>query len=748
MVAPSVAAPSAAPASVAPLADQPSVAPLATPQAEVVLASLVRPLVDSVAPSQKAASVETLVAKANSPLVVPEANSKALANSLLVARTVLPSLLEEANSPLVVPEANSERTNLVAKDSSPLAVVVDLPSTPAEASSASANAVPPSLLAEANSLLVAEAAPSVVLSVPRVLALPHSAPRAVELNSDNSVVALMSQEVSRVPLTPSAVNPLEDVRLLLLELTLLRAVPLELEPLLLKVRLKALVLSVSMASPMIPSTLLPEDPVVPALRPSLLMLLLSVQEDLLLKDNVVASRLISAASTPVLIHSSTLVPLLSVPSLDRLPFSKMPLSLADALLILVPVAEVASPVDSVLALPSVLEVTVASDVVTRSPTESSMTEDAASSVVPAVPSSVLASADVVWTDVVPTCSTISDRLVASTPAVKSTRREAILAIFPTSVVLKASLALVASRPTLPTDQASQVSMAVKVSTTDSVDSVTSAPTRTSVVSVVLDKRPRELVLTADSTSVAPLSVVASVPTPPLDVSTPSAAPVVSVDSTRTSPQEVTDSNKSVVNSSLLASMPPADLTDLSRDSAAARLSQVVPPRHPSSVSRRVNSSVREATSELDSPPEDPHLRLFPSEDARASVSERPPSPRDSTTVPITDPLPTTTAATTELNASTTAATTDLNPSTTAASADPASVASAAREVATVATDGESISTDKEQTGLSVISDIELFLNTLCSLVELLYQPCVLRAKGYKNLPKLRKKIISTNHFFI
>merc|ERR1719464_2519086 len=389
----------------------------------------------------------------------------------------------------------------------------------------------------------------------------------------------MSQEVSRAPLTPSAVNPLEDVRLLLLELTLLRAVPLELEPLLLKVRLKALVLSVSMASPMIPSTLLPEDPVVPALRPSLLMLLLSVQEDLLPKDNVVASRLVSAASTPVLIHSSTLVPLLSVPSLDRLPFSKMLLSLADALLILVPVAEVASPVDSVLALPSVLEVTVASDVVTRSPTESSMTEDVASSVVPAVPLSVLASADVVWTDVVPTCSTISDRLVASTPAVKSTRREAILAIFPTSVVLKASLALVASRPTLPTDQASQVSMAVKVSTTDSVDSV------------VLDKRPRELVLTADSTSVAPLSVVASVPTPPLDVSTPSAVPVVSVDSTRTSPQEVTDSNKSVVNSSLLASMPPADLTDLSRDSAAARLSQVVPPRHPSSVSRRVNSSV-------------------------------------------------------------------------------------------------------------------------------------------------------------
>ena len=735
MVAPSVAAPSAAPASVAPLAAQASVAPLATPQAEVVLASLVRPLVDSVAPSvplKMAASVDTLVAKANLPLVAKVVNSKVQANSPLVARAVLPSLLAEANSPLVVPEANSEKTNLVAKASSPLVVVVELPSTPAEVSSASANAEPPSTPAEANSLLVAEAAPSVVLSAPMVLALPHSAPRAVELNSENSVVALMSQEVSRVPSTPSAVKPLEDVRLLLSELTLLRAVPLELEPLLLKVRLKALVLSVSMASPMIPSTLLPEDPVVPALRPSLLVLLLSVQKDLLPKDNVVASRLVSVASTPVLIHSSTLEPLLSVPSLDRLPFSKMPLSLPDTLLILVLVVLVPSPVDSVLVLPSVLEVAVASDVVTRSPTESSMTEDVASSVVPAVPSSVLASADVVSTNVVPTCSTISDRLVALTPAVKSTLTEVISAIFRTSVVLKASLALVASRPTLPTDQASQVSMAAPVSATDSVVSVTSAPTRTSVVSVVLDKRPREEVSTADSTSVAPLSVVASVPTPPLDVSTPSAVPVVSVDSTRTSPQEVPDSNNSVEPSSLLALMPPADLTDLSRDSAAARLSQVVKPRHPSSVSRRDNSSARRAP-QSDSPPRDPPTRLFPSEDARASVSERHPFPRDSTTVP----------------------TTENNPSTTAASAQPASVAaSAAREVATVApvatvaTDGESISTDKEQTGLSVISDIELFLNTLCSLVELLYQPCVLRAKGYKNLPKLRKKIISTNHFFI
>merc|ERR1711981_1384787 len=159
--------------------------------------------------------------------------------------------------------------------------------------------------------------------------------------------------------------------------------------------------------------------------------------------------------------------------------------------------------------------------------------------------------------------------------------------------------------------------------------------------------------------------------------------------------------------------------DPSRDSAAADPSQVAPARLPSLVSKRDNSSVRDPLPQLEPPPSDPPLRLFPSEDVRVSPP-RPPSPRDSTT-----------AATTAPRASTTAATTDLNPSTTATSAVPASMAaSAAREVATVATvatAGESINTDKEQTGLSVISDIELFLSTLCSLVELLPQPCVLRA---------------------
>merc|ERR1712223_2341833 len=253
---------------------------------------------------------------------------------------------------------------------------------------------------------------------------------------------------------------------------------------------------------------------------------------------------------------------------------------------------------------------------------------------------------------------ISVRSVASTLAVRSTRIEAISAIFQTSVVLRASLALVASRLTLPTDQASQVSMAARASATDFA------------VSVVLDKRPGKLASTADSTSVAALSEVASVLTPLLDVLTPSARPVVSVDSTRTLPQEVRDSNRSETNSSKLALMPPADLTDPSRDSAAARLSQVAPARLPSLVSKRDTSSVRTLPSQLDPTPSDPPLRLFPSEDVRVSP-RRPPSPRDSTT----------------------AATTDLNPSTTAASAPPASVAaSAAREVsvATAATATESI----------------------------------------------------------
>ena len=228
---------------VAALAPQASVAPSATLLAELVLASLVRLLVDSVVPSVPplmVASVDNLAVKANSPLV---------------AAVVLPSLLAKTL----------------------VAVVED------------------SLLAKPNSPSVAEAALSVVLSVPRVLALKLSAPRAVELNSDFSVAALRSPEASRVNSTPSAVNPLEDVQLLKLELTPLRAVLPELDKLLLKVKRVALVLEVSMALPTIPLTLLPEDLVLPALEPRPSKLLLSVQEDLLPKDNVVASRLVSQA---------------------------------------------------------------------------------------------------------------------------------------------------------------------------------------------------------------------------------------------------------------------------------------------------------------------------------------------------------------------------------------------------------------------------------------------------------------------
>ena len=278
---------------VAALAPQASVAPSATLLAELVLASLVRLLVDSVVPSVPplmVASVDNLAVKANSPLV---------------AAVVLPSLLVKANSPLVAVVDPSVKANskLVAKmlvalaaDSvkanSTLVADVVLPSLLAPTLVA---VVEDSLLAKPNSPSVAEAALSVVLSVPRVLALKLSAPRAVELNSDFSVAALRSPEVSRVNSTPSAVNPLEDVQLLKLELTPLRAVLPELDKLLLKVKRVALVLEVSMALPTIPLTPLLEDLVLPALEPRPSKLLLSVQEDLLPKDNVVASRLVSQA---------------------------------------------------------------------------------------------------------------------------------------------------------------------------------------------------------------------------------------------------------------------------------------------------------------------------------------------------------------------------------------------------------------------------------------------------------------------
>ena len=274
--------------SVAALAPQASVAPSASLLAELVLASLVRLLVDSVVPSVPplmVASVDNLAVKANSPLV---------------AAVVLPSLLAKMLVAVVDPSARANSKlmanplvavvlpSLLAK----MLVAVVLPSLPAEMLVA---VVDNSLLAEPNSPSVAEAAPSVVLSAPRVLALRLSAPRAVELNSDFSVAALRSPEVSRVNLTPSAVNPLEDVQLLKLDLTPLRAVLPELDKLLLNLKRVALVLLVSMALPTIPLTPLPEELVLPALEPPPRKVLLSVQEDLLPKDNVVASRLVSQA---------------------------------------------------------------------------------------------------------------------------------------------------------------------------------------------------------------------------------------------------------------------------------------------------------------------------------------------------------------------------------------------------------------------------------------------------------------------
>ena len=275
---------------VAALAPQASVAPSATLLAELVLASLVRLLVDSVVPSVPplmVASVDNLAVKANSPLVAAVVLPSLLAKTLVAV--VDPSV--KANSKLVAKMLVALAADSV-KANSPLVADVVLPSLLAPTLAA---VVEDSLLAKLNSPSVAEAALSVVLSVPRVLALKLSAPRAVELNSDFSVAALRSPEVSRVNSTPSAVNPLEDVQLLKLELTPLRAVLPELDKLLLKVKRVALVLEVSMALPTIPLTPLLEDLVLPALEPRPSKLLLSVQEDLLPKDNVVASRLVSQA---------------------------------------------------------------------------------------------------------------------------------------------------------------------------------------------------------------------------------------------------------------------------------------------------------------------------------------------------------------------------------------------------------------------------------------------------------------------
>jgi hypothetical protein len=281
-----------APASVVASVAQASVAPSATPLAEVVLASLVRLLVDSAVPSvlpQMVASVETLAATANSPLVDKAANSVAMTmvNSPLVAKAANSVAMTLVNSPSVAKAANSVAMTMV---NSPSVVPVVLPSILAAANSTLVVPVENSLLAAANSPLVAEVVPSVP-----PLALKLSAPRAVELNSDFLVVALMSPEASRVNSTTSAVNPLEDVKLLRLELTPLRAVPLELDKLLLKVKRVAKVLMVLMALPTIPLRPLPEDLVLPKLEPNPNKLLLSVQEDLLPKDNVVASRLVSQA---------------------------------------------------------------------------------------------------------------------------------------------------------------------------------------------------------------------------------------------------------------------------------------------------------------------------------------------------------------------------------------------------------------------------------------------------------------------
>ena len=227
-------------------------------------------------------------------------------------------------------------------------------------------------------------APSVALVASSVVALASAlaAAHSVELASPNSVDVVLLPEVLMDNSILSANKLLEDVPLLRLRLMVFLAVLDKLEELLSKVSAKMLVPVNSLASPTIPLTPLSVKAVLPSLQPNLV-------RDLVPLDSML-----------VLMVSSMLVPLKAVLPKDRLLLLRELLLLPEELLLLVLVAVEVSPVDSVLALPSVSDAP--SELVTSSPTESSMTEDVASSVVPLVPSSELASADVEWTDVVPT----------------------------------------------------------------------------------------------------------------------------------------------------------------------------------------------------------------------------------------------------------------------------------------------------------------------------------------------------------
>ena len=145
----------------------------------------------------------------------------------------------------------------------------------------------------------------------------------------------------------------------------------------------------------------------------------------------------------------------------------------------------------------VVVTTVASVKVTMFQEESLMMADAATSVVLAVLLSAEASEDTVLMDVDMTPSTTTVKLVASTPTVNSPLSNAMLVILATLVVLEVSQAFMVTKLIFLRDQDLADLRAVEASTTVSVDSAMSVPTRTLVVSMVSAMSNPSVVLTTE-----------------------------------------------------------------------------------------------------------------------------------------------------------------------------------------------------------------------------------------------------------
>ena len=145
----------------------------------------------------------------------------------------------------------------------------------------------------------------------------------------------------------------------------------------------------------------------------------------------------------------------------------------------------------------VVVTTVASVKVTMFQEESLMMADAATSVVLAVLLSAEASEDAVLMDVDMTPSTTTVKLVASTPTVNSPLSNAMSVILATLVVLEVSQAFMVTKLIFLRDQDLADLRAVEASTTVSVDSAMSVPTRTLVVSMVSAMSNPSVVLTTE-----------------------------------------------------------------------------------------------------------------------------------------------------------------------------------------------------------------------------------------------------------